>query len=127
MPALLDWNPETAILEVDLSGQLDKADYEQFAPEIDRLIKQQGAVRVLVTLHNFKGWTFAGIWEDIKFDARHYNDIDRLAIVGEKKWHEGMALFCKPFTSAKVRYFEQFEYEDARAWLTKESYKPSST
>lgn len=38
-------------------------------------------------------------------------------MVGETKWQHGMAIFCKPFTMATVRYFERDEVEAARAWL----------
>ena len=127
MPATLAWNADLGILEIELSGQLDKPDYEQLAPEFDSLIKQHGVLRVLVNLEDFHGWTAKGLWEDIKFDYHHYSDIDRLAIVGEKKWHEGMAAFCKPFTSAKIRYFEKFEWDDAREWLTKESSRATAS
>ena len=27
-------------------------------------------------------------------------------MVGETKWQHGMATFCKPFTRAKVQYFD---------------------
>ncbi len=121
MPATLAWNPDLGILEVDLSGQLDKADYEQLGPEFDLLTRQFGVLRVLVTLTDFRGWTAKGLWEELKFDYNHVRDIDRLAIVGEKKWHSWMASFCKPFTNASVRYFENFEWDDAREWLIKES------
>jgi hypothetical protein len=60
------------------------------------------------------------LWEDLKFDFKHFNDIERLAIVGESKWHEGMAWFCKPFTTAKVRYFGVDEAVDAREWVSQE-------
>jgi hypothetical protein len=38
-------------------------------------------------------------------------------MVGETKWQAGMAAFCKPFTSAKIRYFEQGQEEEARRWI----------
>ena len=121
MPATLAWNPDLGILEVELTGQLDKADYDQLGPEFELLTKQYGVLRVLVTLQDFRGWTAKGLWEDLKFDYKHYRDVDRLAIVGEKKWHEAMSSFCKLFTSASIRYFEKFEWDDAREWLIKES------
>ncbi|MEO8427890.1 MAG: STAS/SEC14 domain-containing protein, partial [Verrucomicrobiota bacterium] len=37
-----------------------------------------------------------------------------LAVVGEKKWQEGMATFCKPFTKATVKYFDHADAADAR-------------
>jgi hypothetical protein len=43
------------------------------------------------------------LWEDIKFSVKHFADIERLAMVGDKKWQRGMAAFCKPFTKATIR------------------------
>ena len=41
----------------------------------------------------------------------------RLAIVGETKWEKGMAVFCRPFTTAKIKYFDQSDIDKARAWI----------
>ncbi len=106
------------LFEIRISGKLTEEDYEEFLPEIEALIEKQGKIRVLVELRDFEGWDAAALWEDIKFDAKHFNDIDRVAMVGEKAWHKGMAWFCKPFTTGKVRYFEPHEIGEARAWLT---------
>jgi hypothetical protein len=72
---------------------------------------------MLVDMHDFHGWTAGALWQDIKFDARHFSDIERIAMVGETKWQHGMAVFCKPFTAAKIRYFARTEIEQVRAWL----------
>lgn len=121
MPVQFQHNSEDKYLEVRVSGKLEEADYERFGPKFEALIEQHGKLRVLLIMEDFHGWTFRGLWEDVKFDVKHFNDIERLAIVGETKWHAGMATFCKPFTSAAVRYFEKFELDDAREWLTKEA------
>jgi len=55
--------------------------------------------------------------EDTKFAINHFADIERLAIVGEKKWQQGMATFCKPFTKATIRYFDHPDAAEARRWL----------
>lgn len=86
-------------------------------PEIERLIDEHGKLRILIAMHDFHGWTAGALWEDIKFDMQHWRDIQRLAIVGESKWEAGMATFCKPFTTAKVKYFDQANLEDAKAWI----------
>jgi hypothetical protein len=105
------------LLEVHLTGKLVKKDYETFLPAVERLVKQHGRLLMLVELHDFHGWTGSALWEDIKFDAKHFNDIERLAITGENKWERGMAAFCKPFTTAKVRYFDHIRAAEARDWL----------
>jgi hypothetical protein len=38
-------------------------------------------------------------------------------MVGDRDWQKAMSLFCKPFTTARVRYFDATEIDLARAWL----------
>ena len=37
----------------------------------------------------FQGWDAGAAWEDLKFDLKHFGDIERLAMVGDKKWQHG--------------------------------------
>lgn len=104
-------------LVVRVSDKLSKEDYAQFVPEVERLIKEEGKIRLLFEMQDFHGWEAGALWEDIKFDLKHFADIERLAIVGEKKWEEWMATFCKPFTRAEIRYFDQSQADEARNWL----------
>jgi hypothetical protein len=105
------------VLEVHLTGKLDRSDYEKFVPQTEEMIKQQGKIRILVEMHDFHGWNAGALWEDLKWDARHFKDIERLAVVGETKWHQWMTSFCKPFTTAKIRYFTPDQIEQARDWV----------
>ncbi|HZZ72270.1 MAG TPA: STAS/SEC14 domain-containing protein [Pirellulales bacterium] len=105
------------LLEVRLSGKLTKEAYAQLVPAVETQIKAHGKLHILLVLHDFHGWTAGALWEDFKFDIHHWSDIARLAIVGEKKWEQGMATFCKPFTKATVKYFDQSQLEAARAWV----------
>lgn len=105
------------ILDVKLGGKLTRQDYETFVPEVERLIKQSGKIRMLVQMTDFHGWEVGALWEDIKFDLKHFGDIERLALVGDSKWEKGMAAFCKPFTTASIKYFDESKQADARAWI----------
>jgi hypothetical protein len=105
------------VLAVELSGKLTKEDYEKFVPEVEKLIGKQGKVRMLVSMKDFHGWSAGALWEDIKFDVKHFKDIERLALVGDKKWEAGMAAFCKPFTTATVRYFDETKASEASKWV----------
>ena len=105
------------VVEVDLHGKLTRADYENFVPDTERVIREHGKVRILVKMHDFHGWDAGALWEDVKWNAKHFNHIERLAIVGEKTWHKWMAGFCKPFTTAQVRYYTLDQLEQAHEWL----------
>jgi len=105
------------VLMVGLSGKLTREDYERFVPEVERLIGQQGQVRVLVKMHDFRGWSMGALWSDVKFDLKQFGDIERLAFVGDRRWEAGMALFCRPFTRAKIRYFDESKADEALDWV----------
>lgn len=105
------------IIEARVTGKLTADDYENFVPAVECAIKEHGKVRILLELIDFHGWNAGALWEDIKFDVKHFNDIDRLAIVGDKKWEKGMAVFCKPFTTAEVRYFDVTDLDKAHDWI----------
>lgn len=107
---------DDGFVEVAVRGNLTREDYDHFVPVLERKM-QHGKVKILFSMHNFTGWDLGAVWEDIKFDVKHFGDIERLAMVGEKRWEEGMAWFCKPFTTAKVAYFDQGQIDTARSWL----------
>lgn len=109
------------VLEVRVTGKLTKESYQKFVPAVDAQIKQHGKLRILFVMQDFHGWTVGAMWEDLKFDLKHWKDIERLAIVGDKKWEKGMASFCKPFTKATIRYFDAAEVDAAREWLASEA------
>lgn len=108
------------VLHVKATGKLNKEFYERFVPMVDEQIKKFGKLRILFEMHDFHGWTAGALWEDLKFDLKHWKDIDRLAIVGESKWQQGMAAFCKPFTSASIKYFDHSQLADAQKWIVEE-------
>jgi len=115
----IQFNEESGgkILAVHVSGRLAKSDYEEFVPEFERLFRQHGKLLVLFDMTGFHGWDAGAAWEDIKFDLKHFADIKRVAMVGETKWQQNMATFCKPFTMATVRYFDHADAAEARKWL----------
>ena len=121
MPIQLTEETSGKTLTVRVSGKLASADYEHFVQEFERLVAQNGKLRVLFEMIAFHGWEAGALWADTKFALKHFSDIDRLAMVGDKKWEHGMATFCKPFTKATVRYFDHTKAAEARSWLAEGS------
>jgi hypothetical protein len=100
-----------------MSGKLHDEDYKKLVPLVDAEIAKEGKVNVLAQFHDFHGWDVHALWDDIKFATTHCRKIQRIALVGDRKWEKWMAAICKPFTFAKVRYFDVGEIEAARTWL----------
>jgi hypothetical protein len=115
----MQWKEENdgKILEVQASGKLAHGDYERFAAEVDRLVKEHGMVSVLFDMVDFHGWTPRALWDDIRLDIRHFGEMERMAMVGDKKWEKRMSLLFRPFTPARVRYYDRSKMDEARDWV----------
>jgi hypothetical protein len=105
------------VLAFKMSGKLHDEDYKKFVPLVDAAVAKEGKVRLFAQFQDFHGWDLHALWDDIKFAATHCNKIERIALVGDRKWEEWMAKVCKPFTMAKLRYFDASDAEAAWAWL----------
>jgi len=110
-------SPSPHILGFKLSGKLHDEDYKRLVPAVDAAIASDGKTRILAQFHDFHGWDAKALWDDIKFSATHCTQIERIALVGEKKWEEWMAKVCKPFTMAKIRYFDGADIQAAWKWV----------
>ena len=100
-----------------LCGKLHDGDYKQFVPTMETILTAEGKVRLFIQLEDFHGWDLHAAWDDLKFSLKHYSDFERIAMVGDRKWEKWMAGFCRPFTKAKVKYFDRSEVDAAWKWL----------
>lgn len=106
------------VVKVIAAGKLTRDSYDAFTPELDRLIEIHGKIRLIFEMIHFDGWTLGAAWQDLKFSCKHFSDIERIAIVGDRKWEKAMAVVCKPFTKAKIRYFSIASSQNAMDWIT---------
>ncbi len=118
MPIKINEENDGNLIVVNVSGKLTKTDYDDFIPEFERVVGLKGKLDVLFDITHFRGWDAAALWEEIKFDFKHFSDIDHLAVVGEKKWQEAVATCCNSLTEGKVRYFDHDDKAEALKWLT---------
>ena len=105
------------VVGVKLSGKLHDEDYRRFVPMIESILTAEGKVRLFVQFEEFQGWDMHAAWDDFKFGLKHYSDFERIAMVGDRRWEKWMASVCKPFTKAKVKYFDSSEVDAAWTWL----------
>lgn len=105
------------LIAIQIIGNLVKADYEVFVPKFERLVRREVTLRVLIDMTGYQSLAAGAWWDEIKFDFKHFSDIERLAVVGDKKWQHTMATFSQPLTQAEVRYFDVADAVEARKWL----------
>jgi len=116
VPITMQPEMDGRLLHIHFTGKLTKQDYQQFAPEFESAFVKYPKIRMMLEMDDFKGWEAGAAWEDFKLGIRHFNHVERIAMVGDKKWEEWMATLCKPFTTAKVKYFPRQETAQAHDW-----------
>lgn len=119
MPIELREESGGKILDVGLVGILVREDYPPLIGEFRRLVALQGKIRVLLDMSRFHGWDAGGLWEEIKFDLQHLNEMERLAVIGDKKWQHAIAGFAEAMLPTATRYFEVTDAAQAREWVAK--------
>jgi len=109
--------PALNLVTIRVRGELDQDDREKMIPEVENAIEQsRGALRAVVVLDNLKDWDLRALWTDLKFDARHFNDFQRIAVLGDPKLDEWGTEASALVTAADVRYFTIDEYDKAQEW-----------
>jgi len=100
-----------------MTGKLTDADYKAVAPEFEDGIKKFGKIRLLWLLQDFKGWEAKAAWDDYEYWRKYGKGIERIAIVGNKRWEEWMTKLAKLFMKGGVKYFDDSQLEDAWTWV----------
>jgi SpoIIAA-like len=116
---MVDIQTNANIIYIVATGKLDDADYDKMLPILRQKIEKYEKINWFFQMKDFEGWTPHAFWRDIKFDFKNTDKLNKVAIVGEKKWHELMTKAMKPFTSAKIKYFDEENASTAKDWISK--------
>ncbi|MDP1763690.1 MAG: STAS/SEC14 domain-containing protein [Sediminibacterium sp.] len=123
MLQLLDFTQKN-IIATKANDLLGINDYEKIHPLIHNIISSGKKVRWYFEMDEFSISNSTGFWEDgiieVKYGSlnfTHSDDIEKIAIVGNKKWKKWMHSIMKPFTKASVMYFDLPDREKGMQWI----------
>lgn len=102
---------------VKASGRLTDADYKEFTPQLEAIIDQYGSIRLLVDMTELEGWSLHAAWDDFALGIKHWNDFERVALVGNKRWEELSAQVMDKLTKGEIRFFDTADATAANAWI----------
>lgn len=106
------------IVTTRVSGTLTQAELTELQKAVADVIRTQGKVRLLVLAEHFAGWERGGAWDDFSFQAQYDPSIEKMAIVGERRWEDLALIFTtKDLRRFPIEYFAPDELARARAWL----------
>ena len=107
-----------ALLMLIVSGKLSHAELTGMQREAARALQKHAKARILVLAEDFQGWEREGDWSDLSFQEQNDAKIERMALVGDKRWKElALAFVGQGLREFPIEYFEHGEVAKARAWL----------
>jgi hypothetical protein len=105
------------VLTMKVSGTLSQAELAGMQSAAAGVISAGGQWRILVLTEDFEGWERGGTWNDFSL-SDHDAHIERMAIVGERRWEEMALLFtAQGLRKFPIEYFEPTQLSAAKQWL----------
>ena len=106
------------VIELAVTGKLSESELASAQQATAGAIRKQGKIRILVNAERFDGWVKGGTWDDFSFEEEFDPYIEKMAIVGDRKWEELVLVFSnQALRRFPIEYFGSSESEQARAWL----------
>lgn len=105
------------VIGFKMSGTIDKKDYDVLVPEVEALMADDGHFNMLLDMTEFK-WEKISAWgHDMKFGERTRKKVDKLAVIGDKKWQKWLTDISDPFYAHEAEFFEPAQSDQAWSWL----------
>jgi hypothetical protein len=111
---------DTGVLVLQPHGQLEAADFERVAAEVDPLMKSRGDLAgMVIVAEAFPGWdNLSAITAHLRFVREHIGKIRRVALVTGSEFLAAVPQFAQHFVDAQVRRFPMDERDAAVAWAS---------
>jgi hypothetical protein len=107
-----------SLITFKISGLLKRAELAQAEKAAIEVMDSAHRIKFLILVENFQGWDNKGDWGDVSFQWRYDDQIEKIAIVGDKRWQELAEVFVgKGLRSMDIRYFTPSEIAEARTWI----------
>lgn len=115
------------VLTIKVSGRLTQPELTASQRAAGEVLDRLGKGRLLVLVEDFQGMAGEGDWGDVSFQAQHDSQIERIAIVCEKRWEQEAMLFTgKDIRRIAIKHFEPAQLDHARTWVGSEPTRKSS-
>ncbi len=105
------------LISAKVQGDLTSEDYKKLNPLIETKIRENGDINMLFEFENFDNINFGSVWQELKFDSKHSDDVNRIAIVGDRDMEQNLEQIKDSFISADTKYFDRSHRDEALMWV----------
>jgi hypothetical protein len=111
----LDGMP-AGVVGFEASGTLRAEDYRDIVLPALQRASEQGDIRFVVVIPDFKGISGGAIWEDLKIGFSHLRKWKRIALVTDIEWMSHLTTLFGWMTPGETKVFRLAERDAAVAW-----------
>jgi hypothetical protein len=99
------------------SGVLHAEEYRDvILPALERAA-EQGAIRFVIVIPDFKGMSGGAVWEDLKVGFSHLRSWQRIAVVTDVEWIWHLTSLFGWMTPGETKVFHLSERDEALSWV----------
>lgn len=110
------------LLHVKVIGTPSEEAYCSLTTQVAKHVRQYGKIRLLIeaaeTAAQLNYPVSRAFWEEWVFHFQHWDDIERLALLGKTDWALAVAVLCGSLTTAQIRHFGRADVSEAKRWAT---------
>ena len=106
------------IVALTMNGEITEKDLENISSILDEAIKKYGSISLLLIVEHYETYfSSASLYEDLKFAHLHSENIERMAVVGDRAWKSTWVALFGLFSGFSAQYFDKSEMNEAWNWL----------
>lgn len=116
--------PDTNMYGIEFSDSLTEDDYNGLVSTLKHALERHTTTRLLFLMNDVSSWEPEELWEDLAFDIRHVEGLDKVAVVGDDLWETWLDKVELIFPVSRFETFGADEYDEAVEWMRGEMEVP---
>ncbi len=107
------------ILCVQIDKVISEEGYKQnFIPKVEKMLKTQGEIRILIYYKEFKGWEKNAAMMDLQTSAEYADKIKKLALVNAPDKEIFQKKLKQEIMGGNIGFFSEEDIEQAIKWVS---------
>ena len=105
------------IIGFKLTGEITAEDVQEMTRIVQEACGSLGTIRMLIEIDELQVDDPTAYWDTFKIAEEHGEQVERVAIVGDRDWEKRWVGMGGMLVESEVRYFDQSRLQAAWNWI----------
>ncbi len=107
------------VIAIRITGEITDNEHLQIDKLLSERIAQHKRIRLFIVVMHYTSFNSAeALYEDMRMVKLRADNIDKMAVVGDRQWKDTWVALFGLFSRLETRYFQIDQIEDAWQWIT---------